>query len=699
MYSNVIVALDNPFTGNDSIPNPSNPKNSNSAASARAAATESFIPVGQFSQQINQPQQAVEQPQIVTQQVTQKIDYTVDSLSNFIIQEAAKNGLSDVTNGYDIYSVNGSRQFTQEELLSLLKQMQSETKADGTPYKAYNINVVDNTGKTVKVRIPLTQEVAQQVTIQPAQQQVQQQIAQVSQTPVPFAAPQIAAPAAPASPIQLQGAPVSAAPDIVPAAVSQSVKPAASPINLSQGTTPTATTPTVAATVTPVTSAPIAPASNLNEVEKIVASLLNNLNYFKLATSNITEDMDYIRSVILEYGKNHGMITDLGKFTQDLYKANLADLFYKYKEWRRSNPLYGKAVQFLDNHVEKEDYKAAQARAIRILGNPEIQFTSDIPFTFDTNRRAYVYVFGQCCESFMRIYKSANGQVAAGVMDHEAFHRISLFVLSEKERKQLYQDIRSTYPETADMTDQQVEEFAADLFKDFVNKYSNQGIDGFYSNNKFVKFFQKVYDTGSKMIRKIFGLRTHPNYRGIDKLFQDMYSGRYAYAKATKNNFKLFRMIFRTAPMSGITDSKGTIIARTITERNQILRTLLDKVVNNSKLLDTVHNYTDIDAALDGIRGELQADYNGLSQRIMEAFERNDFDNVIRFNNLKTIYDTILTDEAWKAWKGIIMIRYVDNLKYLIKRKTLINYYQLLKIMKLKKLMKEQIKIQKILKN
>mgnify|MGYP001647860873 CR=1 FL=1 len=63
-------------------------------------------------------------------------------------------------------------------------------------------------------------------------------------------------------------------------------------------------------------------------------------------------------------------------------------------------------------------------------------------------------MFGQCCESFMRIYKSANGQVAAGVMDHEAFHRISLFVLSEKERKQLYSDIRSTYPETADMTNQ-----------------------------------------------------------------------------------------------------------------------------------------------------------------------------------------------------------------------------------------------------
>ena len=66
------------------------------------------------------------------------------------------------------------------------------------------------------------------------------------------------------------------------------------------------------------------------------------------------------------------------------------------------------------------------------------------------------------------------------------------------------------------MTNLQVDEFAADLFKDFVNKYSNQGIDGFYSNNKFVKFFQKVYDTGSKMIRKIFGLRTHPNYRGIE---------------------------------------------------------------------------------------------------------------------------------------------------------------------------------------
>lgn len=667
MYNNVIVALDNPFTGNDAIPNPSNTKNPNSAASARAAATESFVPVGQFAEEVNRPEQPAVQQQTVTQQVTQQISYTTESLDSFIRQEAAKNGLDSVVNGYTIYRTNGKQQYTLEEFLNVLKETQNTTKPDGTHYKALFVNIVDEAGKTVKVRIPLTQVVTQQIAVQPTQQQVQQQIAQVSQNPVPFAAPQVVAPVAPAAPVQLQGTPVSATPTVAPAtspitsqptSAQPESEPATAPINLSQSAAPSTTAPIAvqATSAAQITSTSSAIASNQSEVEKIIASLLNNLNYFNIATSNIAEDRDYIKSVILEYGKTHGMITDPIKFAQDLKNSDplIAGLFSKYKEWRKSNPLYGKAVQFLDNHVEKEDYKSAQARAIRILGNPEIKFTSDIPFTFDTNRRAYVYVFGQCCESFMRIYKSANGQVAAGVMDHEAFHRISLFVLSEKERKQLYSDIRSTYSETADMTDQQVEEFAADLFKDFVNKYSSQGIDGFYSSNKFVKFFQKVYDSGSKMMRKIFGLRTHPNYRGIDKLFEDMYSGRYAYAKATKNNFKLFRMIFRTAPMSGITDSNGTIIARTITERNQILRTLLAQVVNDSKLLDTVHNYTDIDTVLDSIRGKLQADYNGLNQRIMEAFERNDFDNVIRFNNLKSIYDTILTDEAWKAWKGIV---------------------------------------------
>lgn len=659
MYTNSVVAIDTPFTGNEAIPNPGNSNNPNSAASRRQSATESFVPVGQFAQTINTPQQQATTQQQTVQQVETAINYTEQSLKDYIELVVIKQ-MFDITDGYEIYNTHGDK-FTITSALSLIKELQAAVKNDGTPYKAITFTIVNNSGQNIKVKVPLREITQQQVAVQ----QVQQQIAQVVQSPVPFASPQLqqqpsqAVPQQPAS-AQPNATIQSVAQPAVTATQPQAQQPATPTISLQQSATPVSSTPTSttpAAAISQTTTKPTVtnqPVLPTNSVEKAAAMMLNDLSSFNKYTSGMVENVDALKSIVLNYAKDKGLITDLGQFMTDMNSANLASLFAAYREYRKKNPLYGLAVQFLDSHVEKEDYKTAQARAIRILGNPEIKFTEELPFQFDTNRRAYVFVYGQCTESFMRIYRSANGQVAAGVMDHEAFHRISQFILSEKEREQLYSDIRNTYSETKDMSDQQVEEFVADLFKDFVNKYSSQGIDGFYSSNKFIKFFQKIYDSGSKMMRKIFGLRNHPNYRGIEKLFQDMYSGRYAYARATKNNAKLFNMVFRTAPMFGITASNGTVIARTVTERNQILRTLLARVVNNSKLLDTVHNYTDIDTVLDSIRGDLQADYNGLTQRIMEAFERNDFDNVIRFNNLKSIYDTILTDDAWKAWKQII---------------------------------------------
>lgn len=633
MYTNSIVAIDTPFTGNDAIPNPSNKNNPGSAASVRQASTESFVPANQFVQQLNQQEQAPVQQVQNVQTVSTPVQYTRESVTQFIEQQATGQGFN-LSSGYNFYNSSG-KQLSVEEVLGTIEQLNTTTKPDGTPYQRYSVVVANDSGQSTTVKIPLRQQ-----TQQPVQQQVQQQIASVVQSPVPFAVPTV-------NQQQTQTPQIAA-----------QIQPQQAPaVNQQQSAKPIIQqTPVTQQQVQQPAVAQVASTQQIpsNLAEQAAVMMLNDLSSFNKYTSNMVESADALKSIVLNYAKDKGIITDLDKFVQDLSSANLANLFAAYKNYRKNNPLYGLSVQFMDNYVEREDYKTAQARAIRILGNPDIRFTSDIPFTFDTNRRAYVYVFGQCTESFMRIYKSANGQIAAGVMDHEAFHRISLFVLSEKEREQLYSDIRSMYAETENLSNQQVEEFAADLFKDFVNKYSKQGVEGFYSNNKFIKLFQKLYDSGSKMMRKIFGLRTHPNYRGINKLFEDMYSGRYAYAKATKNNVNLFNMIFRTAPMSGITDSNGTIVARTITERNQILRTLLAKVVNNSKVLDTVHNYTDIDNALDSIKQELQNDYNGLTQRIMEAFENNDFDNVIRFNNLKSIYDTILTDESWKAWKKIV---------------------------------------------
>lgn len=665
MYNGVVCAIDTPFTGNDAIPNPGNTNNPNSAASARQQAT-NFVTTQQFQNNVNAPEQpTISQPinhpinqQQMQQPIVQStnIEYTVESVNQFIIDAIGSNYQT-------IYVSN--KEVTVDDVLEAIQFLQVKQKPDGTLYKAYSISVEKTNGKIVKVKFPLRNETPAPIVNQPVQ--IQNNNIPVQQNPI---IPQASVQNQPIVPIQNQTIMPVQAPVPVQAPIQQ---PNTQQPNIQLGLGPSTQqsqpaqiqnaqpVPSVNAsqqpTQQPVTVTP--QSTEIDVLKNLIVEVKSKLgHYAKL--SNLEDNMSALKAIMFQVGREKGMFGSYAEIVQfnstfDNHPELTAELYTQFSSIRRTiGPNYGKAVEFLDKHVEKEDYKTAQARAIRMLGNPQIKFTTDLPFTFDTNRRAYVYVYGQCAESFMTIYRSSNGQIAAGTMDHEAFHRISLFVLSKRERKALYNEIRNTYSETKNMTDQQIEEFAADLFKDFVNSQIKQGVTDFYSKNSFVKFFQKLYDSGIKLMHKLFGLRSNPNYRGVDKLFKDMYSGRYAYAKATKENIELFNMVYRTNPLSGIKSPNGTIIARTASERNQILRTILSKVVNDSKLLDTVHNYIDIDTVLDQVKTDLQQDNDGLEQRIVEATVSGDIDNIVRFLNLKSIYDTILNDAAWAEWKKII---------------------------------------------
>lgn len=654
MYNGVVVAIDTPFTGNDAIPNPNSTKNSNSAESMQRQVTESFIPTEMFAQQVNAPIQPSEQvAQSVAIERTSssvpdgytRIIHDANTIKQSIAQQASKQGI-DISDGYFILADGNA--VDEEYIAESMNTIKATTKK-GKPRISVKTKllVANNQGENFALEIPILVEAPKRAPVQQTPvQQVSPQPVQV-QSPQPFVQ----------SPDPFISSPGPSTPSLSAQPQSQPTVPKFSlQQNASTGAIVTSTSqvaPAVNTGAMPVTTTP----TNLSE--QVIDTILNNPHIFNNFTaSNIEEVSESLKANILNYFTSQGIITydNFSQFITDYENSEkLGTLVAKYTEYLNNRSVkYGQALDFLSKYVEKEDYKTAQSRAIRMLGNPDIRFTSDLPFTFDTNRRAYIYVFGQCSEAFMTIYRSAKGQVAKGVMDHEAFHRISLFVLSKKERDQLYADIRKAYPETQGMTDQQVEEFAADLFKDFVDKYSAQGKEGFYSDNKFIRFFQKLYDYGAKMMRKLFGLRTHPNYRGIDKLFEDMYSGRYAYAKATKDNLELFNAIFDTAPMSGISHRDGTIVAKTITERNQILRTLISRIVDKSGILDTVNNYTDMDKAMESIKADLLKDRDGLGELIKTAFTKGDFDEVVRANNLRAIYDLILEDNCWKAWKEIV---------------------------------------------
>lgn len=417
----------------------------------------------------------------------------------------------------------------------------------------------------------------------------------------------------------------------------------------------------------------------LSLVDKVFEAFVKDSNALTTITIDPKMDNDVanFNAYILQYAKVKGFInfSNLSEFTSQLNSEKKSGLHTQaYNKWypsyeRRKGKYYGSVFDFLDEHVEKENVDEAIKRAEKILGKFDLKFASNVPFTYDSNRKASIYVFGQCSEAFIQIYKSAKGMVAAGTLDHEAFHKISLFVLSEKERNQMYQDIRSAYPEAAKMDDNQVEEFAADLFREFVKNSNQTGITGFYSKNVIIKAIQKMYDWCTKLIRKFIGINTHPSYRGLNKLFQDMYTGRYAFAKATKDNIELFNSAHSAPLFSGVKGRHGKPITRTAQEYHQIVSTLINEIVNRGELLDVVHNYSDMSGVLDQVKITLDEHRKKLGEARQQAFDENKFDNVVRITNLMDVYERMLSEENWPEWKRIVNDVLRHNFKISLERK------------------------------
>lgn len=412
--------------------------------------------------------------------------------------------------------------------------------------------------------------------------------------------------------------------------------------------------------------------------DKIFEAILNDGSALKLAVPYKTSDAGTaFTAFAMTYAKQKGLVTgansveaikQIGESKTDLKNQVYAKWYAQYKKVVES-PAYGSILKFIDERVEKEDVETATKRAEKILGEFDLRFADDVPVTYDKNRKASIYVFGQCAEAFIQIYKSAEGMIAAGTLDHEAFHRISLFVLSNKERQRMYADIRKNYPETENMTDKQVEEFAADLFKDFVRNNNQSNVKGFYSDNVVIRTIQKIYDWCAKLIRKLTGIKTHPSYRGLDKLFQDMYTGRYAFAKATKDNIELFNTIYGSPLFSGIKGKHGKYLTKTAQEYHQIVGTLINEIVNDGNLLDCVHNYSDMGSVLEQVRKKLTDEYEGLNGSRMQAFNEDKIDAFVRISNLMDVYDRMLSDENWPEWKRIINDTLRRNFKINLERK------------------------------
>lgn len=341
----------------------------------------------------------------------------------------------------------------------------------------------------------------------------------------------------------------------------------------------------------------------------------------------------------------------------------------KYGEYQAAGANMGLIFDFLSNHVEKEDFQSAYERVQKILGKHfNLSFLPSIEKHYDQSREAMVYVYGQCVSSGIRIFRDArSNKIVKGSMYHEAFHRVSLFVLSKEDRQKMYQDAREQYPELLDKNDLYVEEFLADKFADFVNDQIANRQNKFYSKNFIVRQFQKLYDTIRTLMNRFIKANITPDYVDMNKLFKDMYSGRYAYAKATKNNLELFDKVYSgITPYAGM-EIDGVEIAYDVNQYQEIRRDIIGRLVRTGNILSNKEGGISVNmnevkkqmiadlrrfiAARDQIEAQVNSDY----KNVPKAYESQDLDEaLLQMHNLIYTYEKVLGDEAWKVWSETI---------------------------------------------
>lgn len=324
----------------------------------------------------------------------------------------------------------------------------------------------------------------------------------------------------------------------------------------------------------------------------------------------------------------------------------------------------GQVIEFFDERVQKEDYDAALRRTERILGKGfDLQIDSTTPKVWDVSRKAQIFVFGQCTAAGIRLFRDANNKIARGSMYHEAFHKVSLFTLDSESRQQMYDEARAKYPELKDATNREVEEFLADKFADYVLDENNIKTKG----GIIKRVFQKIVDTLRRLINRLTSANITPKYRNMEKLFNDMSAGRYAYAKATKNNIEEFNKAYvgNTAYKGFVVNGKE--VAQNAMQYQRIVRRIIAQFINSAKIPQTNTGFTQ--TSLDDVYKQLQKSYE-TAQTYYAIFRAKEstlgpkakallasltaeqkIEKVTQAFQMCEIYKTMLSDENWPVYR------------------------------------------------
>ena len=201
---------------------------------------------------------------------------------------------------------------------------------------------------------------------------------------------------------------------------------------------------------------------------------------------------------------NNGIV-DTGDRTLD--DIDMAPFKMALDAIRNTNYNVGKARKWLRNKLgESFDIEVAEG-LIKLAGN----------------RNAY----GQATRDAIKLSDVA----ATGTEYHEAFHRVSLFLISEKDRNRFYRLAREQYGISKDVPDRIVEERLANEFMNYMLARDEE-----ITTPKQHSFIKRVFSRIFNFIRGLFG-RNSLNNKSINQLFKMIEDGKFKGVGINPNSF------------------------------------------------------------------------------------------------------------------------------------------------------------------
>lgn len=428
---------------------------------------------------------------------------------------------------------------------------------------------------------------------------------------------------------------------------------------------------------------PQKPSSQPSEQKQVTLPTITELLNFIKANHNDIYDAT-LSAVLSEQGADLTTSAAYSKYLQNKFgmkpieattylaktdvKRNIVAVKAKYKQ--NAKVRLSSIFNFESEHVAKEDYQEALKTVKRILGNVHIEELDVVSEEYDEARDANMYVYGACGESAIWIYKQLiDGKevIYRGGLYHEAFHKVSLFAFSQKDREKLYKQAREENPELVGKSDKFVEEWLADEFAARVLRWKQQGETSTYSKNYIVRKLQQLLNFIKKIGERFKTNHITDEYVDMNKLFKDMYKGRYAYAKATKQNKELFDKIYQgRLALTGVIVNNA-IIAEDAIQYSQIRRDLINRALQHAGIGQYVDGtpYVDMQVVKDSIVAQIKKDQADLAE--LETYYNNpkllkeslriqgDIDRVmITLVRRLEVMHNIIADDAWAEWSDII---------------------------------------------